>query len=510
MLGDIEAMLENDPATAYSVLATMPEPVSKSNHALYAVLKTQADYKNYVTATTDSLILSAVRYYGDKKKDYHTAMAWYSLGCVYSEMYDDLAAIDAYIKAKDLFPDTLVRYFALTEQNLGKHYLNQMMLTDSRYNLQCCLKNAMRLHEDVLISNARYQLALNALYAADYANAEQLFTDLLNDPQASSIRSRQCLMNLAKIQLYGYSNPDKALYYINRYLYELKDPAEAGVGYSIKGDIFFETDQYDSAYHYYQKSMECQEELYTVCDNSGKLAILAIYRSNPNEAFSYMRQHDELIDSIYELRKDIEIEQVKRNHQLALKNNEINYRHRRYLIIAVSLVLLFIMGYLLWLARRRNRMTRLQILQRDDVRNNSIEIMKAHIMDAPFNNKHLSRESILKIYKQKLDLCKELFQKTQAYSLMSSKLTKNDYSFNADDKAEIVNQITESFIDSILDMNIEITNLSREDIVICILSSMKYNNRFISAFINISESGVRKRKLRLQEKANEDYLSLFI
>lgn len=510
MLSEIESLLESDPGAAYSALASMPVPSSNSNKALYAILKTQADYKNYVAATSDSLILSATRYYGDKKKDYHAAMAWYSLGCVYSDMNNDLAAINAFIKAKDLFPDTLVRYYALTEQNLGKHYLNQMMLSESKYNMQCCLANSMRLHEDALISNARYHLALNALYAADYQKADTLFSELLNNPLTSSLRSRQCLMNLAKIQLFGYNDSKKAQYYIDRYLYELNDSAEAGVGYSIKGDIFFENGQYDSAYHYYEKSMQCPEELYTICDNSGKLAVLSIYMNNTDDALAYMQLHDELIDSIYDLRKDIAIEQVARSHQLALKDNETRYRHKRYLITGVSLLILFILCYLLWMAHRWNRMAQMQIRQRDEVRNNSIEIMKAHIMDTPFNDKHISRATILNLYKEKLDLCKNLFRETAAYSLLSSKLLNNDSSFSADEKNQIVNQISESFIDSILDMNIEIANLNREDIVICILSSMKFNNRFISEFINISESGVRKRKLRLQEKASKDYLELFI
>ena len=59
-------------------------------------------------------------------------------------------------------------------------------------------------------------------------------------------------------------------------------------------------------------------------------------------------------------------------------------------------------------------------------------------------------------------------------------------------------------------MNIEIENLGREDIVICILSGMKFSNKFISAFINISESGVRKRKLRLAEKTGKDFIELFV
>lgn len=509
MLSDAEAMLEINPVATNSLLEAMPQLTGK-NKAIYAILKTQAEYKQYKPIESDSLILFATEYYGTRKKSYHAAMAWYSLGCVYSDMQKELEAINAYLKAKELFPDTLIRYYALTEQCLGKLYLNQMMFEPSLSNLSGCLKNSLRLHDNVLTSNVRYLIGLNALYQADYVAADSLFNLLLKDPQASSLRSRQCYLNLAKIQLHGYHNYQKSMYYIDRYLYELQDPSEIGVGYSVKADIYYDAEQYDSALYYYEKSMECPSELYTVCDNSGKLAVLSIIKGQSNDAIEYIKFHDELIDSIYDLRKDVAIEEITRKHQIALKDNEIRYRNSRYLIIGISLFLLLLLCILLWMASNLNRKAKLQIQEQYNARNNSIEIMKAHIMDTPFNDKHLSRESIIKLYKNKLDTCKNAFRETQAYSILSSKLIKNDYSFDATEKTEIINQISESFIDSILDMNIEISNLSREDIFICILSSMNYNNRLISAFINISESGIRKRKLRLDEKASKDYVDLFI
>ena len=509
ILSDAEAVLEISPMEADSLLETISNLTGK-NRAVYAILKTQADYKQYKPIESDSLILYATDYYGSRRKSYHAAMAWYSLGCVYSDMQKEPEAINAYLKAKELFPDTLIRYYALTEQCLGNLYLNQMMFESSLMNLSGCLTNSLRLHDNVLTSNVRYLIGLNALYQAHYADADSLFNLLLKDPQASSLRSRQCYLNLAKIQLNGYHDHHKSMYYIDRYLYELKDPSEIGVGYSVKADIYYDAEQYDSALFYYEKSMECPAELYTVCDNSGKLAILSIIKGRSDDAIDYLKLHDELIDSIYDLRKEVAIEEITRKHQIALKDNEIRFRNSRYAIIGISLFVLLLLCYMLWMANNWNRKAKQQIQEQSDVRNNSIEIMKAHIMDAPFNDKQLSRENIIKLYKEKLEICKNTFRETAAYSILSSKLIKKDYSFGSTEKAEIINQISESFIDSILDMNIEISNLNREDIVICILSSMNYNNRFISAFINISESGIRKRKIRLAEKANNDYLNLFI
>jgi hypothetical protein len=256
--------------------------------------------------------------------------------------------------------------------------------------------------------------------------------------------------------------------------------------------------------------MECPEELYTVCDNSGKLAVLSIMKGYSDDALEYMQLHDALVDSIYDMRKDIAIEDVIRNHEIKLKESETRYRNKRMIIITFSLLALMAMAYLLYLSARSNRIARKQIRQRDQARSNSIEIMKAHMLDAQFNDRNLSRESILKMYKEKLEECKEQFRNTDAYSSLSSKLLNNDLSFTADERTAIINRISESFIDTILDMNIEIENLVREDIVICLLSSLNFSNRFISAFINLSESGVRKRKLRLIEKSNKEFIELFI
>ena len=168
------------------------------------------------------------------------------------------------------------------------------------------------------------------------------------------------------------------------------------------------------------------------------------------------------------------------------------------------------MAYLLFKADRQNRIARKEIKRRDEERSNSIEVMKAHMLDSPLNNKKLSRDSIIKMYKERLEKCKEQFCATQAYSNMSSKHLNNNYSFSVEERDSIIDQISESFIDTILDMNIEIENLAREDIIICLLSSMGFNIRFISTFINISESGVRKRKVRLVEKTDKEFIELFI
>lgn len=135
---EVEILLESNAEKADSILQFMNSPLSNRERAWYAVLKTQTDYQLNKPIKNDSLILTATNYYGSHRKSYRSAMAWYSQGCVYSKMRNDMAAIYAYLKAKDLFPDTLVRYYALTEKNLGNHYLNKKMYEQAIFEFNNC------------------------------------------------------------------------------------------------------------------------------------------------------------------------------------------------------------------------------------------------------------------------------------------------------------------------------------------------------------------------------------
>ena len=63
-LTEVEQLMETDVKAADSILSAMPMPTSRRDRAWYAVLKTQADYKQYKPITSDSLILTATSYYG--------------------------------------------------------------------------------------------------------------------------------------------------------------------------------------------------------------------------------------------------------------------------------------------------------------------------------------------------------------------------------------------------------------------------------------------------------------
>ena len=69
LLLSADSLMEIYPDSALSILESIssPQKLPCADRALYALLLTQARHKNYIALGDDSLIKTAVEYYGDKK-----------------------------------------------------------------------------------------------------------------------------------------------------------------------------------------------------------------------------------------------------------------------------------------------------------------------------------------------------------------------------------------------------------------------------------------------------------
>ncbi len=67
----LEAQLDTAPDVVRLALDSIPYvSLDEEERALYAILRTQADYKCYVPLTTDTLIRHATAYYSRNRKSY--------------------------------------------------------------------------------------------------------------------------------------------------------------------------------------------------------------------------------------------------------------------------------------------------------------------------------------------------------------------------------------------------------------------------------------------------------
>lgn len=511
-----EQLLETNPAAADSILESMTPPSSKRDRAWYAVLKTQATYKQYKPITSDSLILTATSYYGFHHKNYRSAMAWYSQGCVYKELNDDIAAIDAYLKAKDLFPDTLVRYYALTEQNLGLHYLNRMMLEQAKYQFLCCKINAERMYDHKILNYVSARVGLCALYERNFELSDSIFSEIISNDSFSRSQKLIATLQKAKICLYYSRDFHKALFYIDSYLESVKQVSDLGVGYSVKADIYYEMKEYDSAYYYSNESMKYDNELYTKCSNADRLTELAVLLDSPEDAVEWYNLYKILRDSINISERSQEIEKIQYAHNEELAQETLKYKQIRFMIIgSFSLLLmatLFFLLYYIYKNRERKKIVEKQqylLRQEDEIRKSNIKVLQARVSELSVFDQE-ARSTLLDLYRSRLTVCRNRFSQTESFKILYSfKLDTLYNNLSKEKKETLFEEIELSYMEIISDIVAEIPDVKEKEILTIILRQLDLSINQISELFSITPIAVKQRLSRLSKRAPSDFLNLF-
>lgn len=354
----VERIMEYDVAAADSIINTMNVPASKRSNALYAMLKTQIDYKMYRDIQNDSLIRIATDFYGTKYKDYHAAMAWYSLGCVSGLNGQDSTAADAYMKAMRLFNDTLVRYYSLCEQNLANIYLRHNMDDEAMHMISSCLINAERLNDSAAIAFCNFNIANSLLYHEYFDKSQAMFLELKDNIWLSIDTKDIPLIQLSKISQFKDKDYIQSLEYIDSFIIRNQHIVPYGTAYSVKADAFYGLKQIDSAQFYYELSLTETTDPNTVCDTYRRLSEIQTLKGNKDSAAYYIKQNSSWIDSSMTAYRPNNIYKTILNNKGIKK--PLKHRFYRYLVIPsiIIIVILFIVGstlHIIWYRERRKK-----------------------------------------------------------------------------------------------------------------------------------------------------------
>lgn len=135
--------------------------LNRHNTALYALLLTQAQYKNDITATSDSLINIALDYFSDGKR--HIECLIYK-GAVLQELGEEQEAIDYLKKAEAATSPTDNEMLGYINMRLGNIYMNSYIENNediAKYK-KLCITTSCR----AIKSISWHVLAPSALYIA--------------------------------------------------------------------------------------------------------------------------------------------------------------------------------------------------------------------------------------------------------------------------------------------------------------------------------------------------------
>ena len=526
-----EALMESDPHAARAVLDSIayPHPLPKGKGARsaglpsfrrgkgeailqertgeaahYAWLKVQTDYKCDVPLTTDSLVRIATDYYGvPRRKNYHAAMAWYTLGCAYTDMQEDLRGIDAFLKAKPLFPDTLNRYYTLCLQNLGKLYTSHYMYSEAEEYLKAFKRLCVERNDSTLMVHADYLLGKSLMWASRFDEADDCFEAVCKNHYTSPRIRHRVLFQKAKIYLHHRHDCDSALLFINDYLSVTSDDPSSGL--SVKGDIFRALGKLDSAYACYSVAASPMAEIKTRCNIYRNLAELSSeLKKNDAPLSFYTEQYTTLLDSIFQQTRHKEIDALIHQHEARLQAaKNASVRQMRLFLNLLTLLLLA----LIFFARRWSKL-RSEAKWQEQKANIKLEAIERNAAVEPADGMEVSTYepavpatqpvSVLDTRKALITLCRTRFSAGKYARLYSTEGITDD--MDKEQLKELKRTLNKLMDDLQSQLSDDCLNLTRDDIYVCCLAMLGFSKRDIAHCFGVTEHAIYCRYTRLKEK----------
>lgn len=145
-----DSLMEVSPDSALSILESIssPQKLSRADRALYALLLTQARHKNYVPLDDDSLIKTAVDYYGDRD----SALCYYQKALDYALVVQDSNLIGP------LYHDLAMVYYEEEDYIQADKYISKAIIAlgQDRSANACLLKAKIMFNLNELDSASYY------------------------------------------------------------------------------------------------------------------------------------------------------------------------------------------------------------------------------------------------------------------------------------------------------------------------------------------------------------------
>ena len=499
-----EALLETDPRAARAVLDSLENlPRGEADEALYAILRTQADYKCFVPLTSDTLIRKAVRYYGSRRSSHHAAMAWYSLGCVYAEGGDDIGATQAFLTAQTLFPDTTSRYYALCCQNLGHHYANRGMFDEALAAYRLFARSPAVSERDTLVNS--YHIARAYINKGLAMPAADRLDKIIAHPRASEGLKQKAHFEAAKLSCYLREEYPAA----KAHAYACLKGKTFGAVYSVLGDAFLGLGQVDSAAVCFRRALQRDEELFTQANICRKMAPLSLQLGHPDSVAYYMERYTVLADSAWRQWNGTELAELKSRHELDMQARHEKARRQQLMsvLVTVFLFVLFIVGILFLLVDRynKNRLIRLQHL----LSKARLEILRQkEKMESMQTVPPEENRQLLQLRRQQCTLSRQAFLLTP-WAKRINELDITGQELTLEQHRNLRASLADCFADIMVDLKNDCPSLNLDEVYYCLYSYLGMSTNLIAQCERSNPAVLRKRKSRIRSKVSDDWNELF-
>ena len=498
LLLSADSLMEIYPDSALSILESIssPQKLPRADRALYALLLTQARHKNYIALGDDSLIKTAVEYYGDKKKSVRAAKAHYYWGATYLEKGYTSFAVDEYLTAIRLMP-VRDEFLAMIYDNLADCYekddLYDIAIEAYRQAYQILEGGSQQTYplrgiaRICLLQNKKDSALLYYQKALDYALAEQ---------DSSLIGALYHDLAMVYNEKKDYVQADK---YVSKAMIMQGDDA-VNVCLS-KAQIMLNLNKLDSASYFFSKNID-QLNIYgkAVCYDG--MHQIAKKRGEWKIATENMDAYRVLYDSMQIMNDNEELNRLMDKHQLE-EHRRLLSEHTKMLVFTLVSVFFFLMIIcvfcFMWNDRKRKK--RYIALQRE-LTQNRVDTMLLKEEEVSETNKEDLDKKRSKLTEQQIQLCISVLKTTNCYDQLEAleKATPKQLLVIRSLRKEIRSEISSAFVDVMMNLKERYPALTGDDIFYCVLSLLCCSKTVMMELMDATSDALKTRKNRIKNK----------
>ena len=493
-----DSLMETYPDSALSILEsiTYPQKMPRADRALYALLLTQARHKNYIALEDDSLIKTAVDYYGDKKKSLRAAKAHYYWGAIYSEKGYASFAVEEYLTAIRLMP-VRNEFLAMIYDNLAECYEEDRLYNVAIENYRAAYQILKGKDEQTypMRGIARVFLLQNEKDSALYYY-QQALDCALADQDSSLIGALYHDLAMVYSEKKDYIQADK--FVSKAILLQGQDAINTCLS---KAQIMLNLNKLYSASYFFSKNMDeldiygkavCYDGMYQIAKRKGEW----------KTATENMDAYKILYDSMQIMTDNEELNRLMDKHQLE-EHKRLLSEHTRTLIFslitAFSSLMIICVFCFMWNDRKRKKH---YIALQHELTQKRVDTMLLKEEEVSESNKEHIDKKRSELTEQQIQLCISVLKTTDCYDQLEAleRATPKQLLVMRSLRKEIRSDISNAFVDVMMNLKERYPALTGDDVFFCVLSLLCCSKTVVMELMDATSDALKTRKNRIKNK----------
>ena len=503
----VERVMGAHPDSALSLLRKIssPDRLHGRNRAYYALLLTQAYYKNYLPVTDDSLIRIAADYYASGSDSLRKSQSYFYLAQVYRDLGDRRRSLDCFHRA-DLSAEGCRDYKYLS---LLYYHWGCLLQEEKPYSEGLSKLYRANFYEKLLGDTARWVYSLmemgwSYILLEKYDSAYYCLSKglELENRYDRNLYKLSALHHRLAICYYLNGKYREALYHLNKETWE-EGSAPRRRADLMKGRSFAGLQQLDSA-RYYIERIRQEDDLDAMLEYNLMSSRLCRQEGDFRQALAYHEQYSLYVDSLTHRRENERVMQWQKKYDYSLVRNE-NMRlktesQQKDIVTLVCIIILLLLVPFLYAVYLRFKRRKESFLRRQH------QLMEANIQSLQAKDSELLRirqelASKERKWRESVFLSDPLVKHIDTFvqlSLLDKDRLSSSYKLSGADLDHLISLLNSCHNNYVSRLQSEFPGLKEIEMSICCLLRMHIKNRDICYLLGISDDALKKRKYRIK------------